>query len=120
MNILIAEDELQNQKLLQKIFTNMGFKSTIMESGEEILATSDKYDILILDLILTDMDGIDIAKAIRSGKSYQSVNLPIVLLSGKSKELMQSYCKDYAINDYIQKPFGLDEIKTKINSLLGL
>ena len=120
MNILIAEDELQNQKLLQKIFTMMGFKSTIMESGQEILATATPYDLLILDLSLTDMDGIEIAKAIRSGNSFQSITLPIILLSGKSIELMLSYCKDYAINDCIQKPFGLDEIKTKVNALLGL
>ena len=120
MNILIAEDELQNQKLLQRIFTMMDFKCTIMESGQEILATSAKYDILILDLSLADMDGIEIAKAIRSGNSSQNINLPILLLSGKSKELMLSYCKEYAINDCIQKPFSLDEIKTKVNTLFGL
>ena len=119
MKILIAEDELQNQKLLQRIFSSMGFKSTIMENGKEILETSEKYNILILDLTLTDIDGIEVAKAIRNGKSFQDVNMPILLLSGKPKELMESYCKEYAIDGFIEKPFGLDAIKTKVNGLLG-
>jgi len=120
MKILIAEDELQNQKLLQRIFSMMGYTSTIMESGHEILATSDKYDLLILDLTLSDMDGIEIAKKIRSGNSYQSIDLPILLVSGKSKDLMHSYCNDHAINDFIEKPFGLEDIKTKVKTLLNV
>lgn len=120
MHILIAEDELQNQKLLQRIVKMMGLDSSVTDSGKSVLESSEICNLLILDLSLTDMNGIDVVKAIRAGKTAHSSQLPIMFLSGKPKEIMQKYCDEFDVNGYIEKPFGLDEIKLKINSLLGL
>jgi len=120
MHILIAEDELQNQKLLQRIIKMMGLNSSVTDNGKSVLESKESYNLLILDLSLTDMDGLEVAKAIRAGKTAHSPELPIMFLSGKSKDVMQKYCDDYSVNGYIEKPFGLDEIKLKVSSLLGL
>jgi DNA-binding response OmpR family regulator len=120
MHILIAEDELQNQKLLQRIFSRMEIETTVVEKGNDVIISQSICDLLILDLSLPDMQGIEVAKQIRNGNTVFPLNLPILLLSGKSNELMQSYCNDYAINDFIQKPFGLDDIKEKVAFLLSL
>jgi len=120
MHILIAEDELQNQRLLQRIFSRMNIETTIVENGIDVINSTISYDLLILDLSLPDMDGLDVAIQIRKGMTILPINLPILLLSGKSKDLMQSYCNSYAINDFIQKPFGLDDIMNKAKRLLAL
>ena len=120
MHILIAEDELQNQKLLQRIFTRMEIESTVVDNGNAVIVSQSICDLLILDLSLPDMQGVEVAKEIRKGNTVFPMDLPILLLSGKSSDLMQSYCNDFAINDFIQKPFGLDDIQEKVAALLSL
>jgi len=120
MKILIAEDELQNQKLLQRVLSKMGFENDIVDNGRDVVESKEKYDLLILDLSLPEIDGLETAQTIRRGATIQSSDLPILLISGKSKQLMQSYCNDFAINDFIEKPFGLEEFKSKVNQLLEL
>ena len=120
MKILIAEDELQNQKLLQRIISKMGFESDVVEDGMAVVNTTKQYNLLILDLSLPQKDGLETAKAIRNGETGHPIDMPIILVSGKSAETMQQYCRDYYLNDYIEKPFGLDDLKTKIIENLAM
>ena len=120
MKVLIAEDELQNQKLLQRVLKMMNIDSVVCENGSDVIAQKECFDLLILDLTLPDMEGIDVAKYIRDGRTNQQPALPIILLSGKSASVMQSYCSEYKIDNYIEKPFGIDDLKQKVGDCLKL
>lgn len=113
--IIIVEDELAIRQFLRTALRLQGFTVYEADTGKRgiIEAGMRKPDLLILDLGLPDMDGIEVIEAIRKWST-----LPIIVLSARSQERQKVDALDQGADDYLTKPFGIDELNARIRVAL--
>lgn len=116
--ILIIEDEKNIAKLLEYNLQKEGYKTLHAADGEAglELALSKKTDLLILDLMLPKLDGIEICKIIRQNPKVST--LPIVMLTAKGEEMDKIMGLQLGADDYVTKPFSMNELSARIKALL--
>ena len=105
--ILIIEDEESIGELIEFNVEKSGYKCSRVDSAEKALARLEKgerFDLILLDLMLTGMDGLDFCKIYRAEKSYPQV--PIIMLTARSEEADIVSGLEFGANDYITKPFS--------------
>ncbi len=111
--ILIIEDEKNLAASLRIIFEAEGFEVKVCESGHEGLSSYQNYELLVLDLMLPDMDGMDVLLKIReSDQKY-----PIIIVSAKSEEEDLIRGLSSGADDYLTKPFIVRELVLKIKRI---
>src|SRR5438270_5394382 len=113
--ILVVDDEIEILRALQRSLTAYGFEVFTVGSGEEALEAISHYrpDLMVLDLGLPGMSGLEVCKRVRS----QS-NLPIIVLSVKDTERDKVLALDLGADDYVSKPFGINEVLARIRVAL--
>lgn len=113
VRILIVEDSLPNQELLKAYFESLECVCDYASNGKEAIAKlKDKsYDICFMDLQMPVMGGLEATKIIRQ---ELKMTLPIVALTAAEVQEDKEKCLNIGMNDYLSKPFGLNELKEKI------
>ena len=113
MNILIIEDEKTLADVIRVSLENNNYQVEIECNGEEgyYKALSDTYDLIILDVMLPDMDGFTILKKLREDK----INTKIIMLTAKSTLDDKLEGLENGANDYITKPFHIEELIARVN-----
>ena len=114
-NILIIDDENQIRKFLDIALRAQGYKTLLAENGQkglELLALQGA-DLVILDLGLPDLDGFEVLSELRVWS-----NVPVIVLSVRSDELEKVKLLDAGANDYVTKPFSIQELMARIRVLL--
>jgi len=113
--ILVIDDEPEIRRLLKVALTAHGYKVLEAETGQEGIsrAAIDHPDIIILDLGLPDMDGLEVVKAVREWSS-----VPIIILSVREQDDQKVTTLDSGANDYVTKPFSMNELTARIRSAL--
>lgn len=116
MKILIVEDDQRVAELIQRGLSEHGFLPTIAYDGlsGKKLAINNQYDLIITDIILPKLDGLDLCKEIRQIKP----DLPIIMLTalGSTDDKVEGF--DAGADDYLTKPFEMRELLVRIKSLL--
>lgn len=114
--ILIIEDEVVIADLEKDYLELSGYSVDIEYSGEKGLkrALSDKYDLLILDIMLPVLDGYEICKQVRLKK-----DIPILMVSAKQEEVNKIKGLGFGADDYIIKPFSPSELVARVNAHLA-
>lgn len=109
--ILIVEDDNHIKNLISTTLKVNKYNYLVATSGNEaiILAVSHKPDIILLDLGLPDMDGVEIIKNVR-----QWSNIPIIVISARSEDKDKIDALDFGADDYITKPFSVEELLARI------
>lgn len=115
LSVLVIEDEKSICDFIAKTLNASDYKAVTAGSGKEGLAilTSALPDLVLLDLGLPDMDGIDIIKQTRKWSS-----LPIIVISARVQEREKVAALDAGADDYITKPFGTDELLARIRTAI--
>jgi DNA-binding response OmpR family regulator len=116
MRILIVEDDPDIVAFLQKGLTESGYMVAVERNGEDgyLDGRYNPYDLIVLDLTLPDMDGIEIARRLRrEGKTT-----PILMLTARDMERDTVLGLDAGADDYLTKPFGFAELLARIRALL--
>jgi two-component system, OmpR family, KDP operon response regulator KdpE len=115
--ILIVDDEPRICRALRAGLTGRGYVVEIASTGSEALdmVASRAPDLIILDLMLPDMSGLDVCREIRSWGS-----VPIIVLSAKGAERDKVDALDLGANDYLTKPFGMEELLARVRVALRL
>lgn len=115
MNILVVEDDHSVRNLVSTTLQTHGYQFDAMIDGESALLamTSHHYDIILLDLGLPDQDGIDIIKTVRTFSV-----IPIIVLSARSSNEDKIAALDAGADDYLTKPFHIDELLARVRSTL--
>ena len=115
LSVLVIEDEKSICDFIGKTLTSHDYKVTTASTGKEGLAilTSSLPDVVLLDLGLPDMDGIDIIRQTREWSS-----LPIIVISARVQEREKVAALDAGADDYITKPFGTEELMARIRTAL--
>ena len=113
--ILVVDDEPPIRRFLRTSLAAQGYRVLEAASGKEALSRIriDRPDVLILDLGLPDVDGIDVIRIVR-----QTSKLPIIVLSSRDNERGKVEALDLGADDYVTKPFGMDELMARIRSAL--
>ncbi|REJ81310.1 MAG: PAS domain S-box protein [Bacteroidetes bacterium] len=113
--ILIAEDNLINQKLVQNIFEGLGYRPDIVSNGREALnkMRSNAYDVAFMDVQMPELDGLEATRMML--KSQEISPKPYVIaMTAFALEGDRQKCIDAGMNDYISKPFLIEEIVEKL------
>ena len=116
MRILLIEDEKRLSHFVKKGLTENGFAVDQAFDGEEglYLAQQETYDVIVLDVMLPKMSGVEVCKKLRLLKK----ETPILMLTAKSELEDKVEGLDSGADDYLTKPFEFAELKARINALL--
>ena len=113
--ILVVEDEKSIAHFISTVLNNNGYEAMRARTGQEALAMVSSHcpDLIILDLGLPDMDGMELLKNIRSWSG-----LPIVVVSARSHERDKVAALDAGADDYLTKPFGTAELLARVRTAI--
>ena len=113
--ILVVEDEKSIAHFISTVLTNNGYEALQAVSGTEALSMISSHcpDLIILDLGLPDMDGLEILRQLRNWSS-----LPVVVVSARSHEKDKVEALDLGADDYLTKPFGTDELLARVRTAI--
>ena len=113
--VLVVDDEKLIVKGIRFNLEQDGMEVDCAYDGEEAVekAKENKYDIILLDLMLPKMDGLEVCQQIR-----EFSNVPIVMLTAKGEDMDKILGLDYGADDYITKPFNILEVKARIKAIM--
>ena len=114
--ILVAEDQTDIRELIALNLRNAGYEVTTVNDGTAALASQNEQasDLLILDLMMPGLDGLEVCKALRA----RGRNNPILMLTAKSTELDRVLGLELGADDYLTNPFSLAELLARVKALL--
>jgi len=115
LKVLVVDDEPPIRRLLRAGLGTQGYQTLDAPNAKAALdLMSDKPDLVILDLGLPDMQGLDLLRQIRA----QREDVPIVVLSSRGDETAKVEALDLGADDYVTKPFGMEELLARIRAAL--
>ncbi|MDD1416685.1 MASE1 domain-containing protein [Dolichospermum sp. ST_con] len=115
LKIMIAEDNLVNQKIASKLFQKLGYQVTIVNHGIEALNSlkQEMYDVIFMDIQMPELDGIETTKAIY--QEWGEINRPyIIALTANAMPTDRDKCFSVGMDDYISKPVKIEKIVESI------
>jgi two-component system KDP operon response regulator KdpE len=113
--ILVVDDEPQIRKALSVNLTARGYDVDVAATGEEALqqAATHRPDLVLLDIGLPGIDGIEVVRGLRGWST-----VPIIMLSVREDEADKVQALDAGADDYVTKPFGMDEVMARLRAAL--
>lgn len=113
--ILVVDDELQILRVMRASLPARGYEVRTAPGGEEALdeIRKEEPDLIILDLVMPQMSGLEVCRRIR-----EFSNVPIIVLSAKEAEADKVAALELGADDYVTKPFGLDELLARMHAIL--
>jgi two-component system KDP operon response regulator KdpE len=115
LRVLIVDDEPGTRRFLRAALTSEGYTTLELDTGGGVLpAVSERLaDIILLDMGLPDMDGMQILRRVRAGGS----TIPVIIVSSRMDEATKVQALDLGADDYVGKPFGTHELLARIRSV---
>lgn len=116
--IYVIEDDENIRQLVATALQAFGYQVNAFETAGEGIAALEKEtpDLMLFDIMLPDIDGVEAVRQIRKNPAYES--LPIMMLTAKNSELDKVAGLDAGADDYLTKPFGILELKARVQALL--
>ncbi len=114
LHALVVEDHYINQELMREMLLRLNCSVDTVENGIEALAAleSNVYDVIFMDLQMPEMDGFDATREIRRRERERKT--PIIALTANAMHGERGRCLDAGMNDYLSKPFELQDIEALI------
>ena len=116
MRILVVEDDKGTARFIKKGLSEEGFMADAISGGEEglFMATTEIYDLIILDVMLPEINGFEVLRAIRQ----KGVSTPVLFLTAKDEKEDIIHGLDLGADDYLVKPFAFAELLARIRAVL--
>jgi DNA-binding response OmpR family regulator len=116
MRILVVEDDPRMASLLSRALRETGYAVDVVADGNDAVeqASLGNYDLMILDILLPGLDGFSVCSAVRSDKPVT----PILMLSARSEIVDRVRGLDAGADDYLPKPFAVEELRARVAALL--
>ena len=113
--ILIIEDEISFSEALSFLLEKEGYETRVAETGKQGVAAfnEEQFDLVLLDLMIPEMSGIDVCRTIRT-----SSNIPIIMLTAKDSEVDKVVGLELGADDYVTKPYSARELVARIKAVL--
>jgi signal transduction histidine kinase len=118
--ILLADDDLVNQKVGERILKKLGYNPVIVGSGKEVLSELEKssYSLILMDCRMPELDGYETTSVIRANSSLTVRNIPIIALTANAIVGDSERCLAAGMNDYLSKPISISKLYSKIQKWL--
>jgi two-component system KDP operon response regulator KdpE len=115
LRVLVVDDEIAIQRFLRVALNGQGFVVSEAATGQDALQalTLERPDLVILDLGLPDMDGVEVTRRLREWSQ-----VPVIILSVREQEVDKIAALDAGADDYLTKPFGMGELLARIRTVL--
>src|SRR3981081_2814988 len=113
--VMVVDDEPKIVQLARDYLEHAGFAVVVAHDGKAALASARAHrpDLVVLDLGLPELDGLDVARTLR-----QEANVPIVMLTGRSEEADKLVGLEIGADDYVTKPFSPKELVARVRAVL--
>ena len=110
--VLIAEDSSVIQNLTKKILSIQNYQISSVKNGQQVLDAleTEPFDIILMDINMPIMDGIECTEKIRSLEDPEKSNIPIIAITGNARNLSLEEYREIGINEFLQKPLNFDEL----------
>jgi signal transduction histidine kinase/DNA-binding response OmpR family regulator len=120
IHILLAEDNIVNQKVALHMLGKLGYKAQAVGDGKEVLECLDlrSYDLILMDIQMPEMDGFETTRAIRDSQAAYS-QIPIIALTANAMKGDDEKCYNAGMDDYLAKPIDATILKEKIKHWIG-
>lgn len=118
--VLIAEDHEVNAKLIQRMLGKLGHASLVAGSGREVLDLLGRrpFRAVLMDLRMPDMDGLEAARAIRSGAAGESNRgIPIIAVTANAFPADREACREAGMDGFVEKPVALEKLKSALDAV---
>lgn len=117
--VLIAEDSSVIQNLTKRILQVQNYEIFSAKNGLKVLEMLEKddFDIILMDINMPQMDGMECAQKIRALEDTKKAQIPIVAITGNAKNYSMEDFNDVGINDYLQKPLNFDHLVEMVKKL---
>jgi CheY-like chemotaxis protein len=115
--VLLAEDNLFNQKVAVAMLKKLGFTADIANNGQEVLdkISQDQYALILMDCEMPRMDGYEATAKIRTQEQSLGQRIPIIAMTAHSSPEDRDNCLTAGMDDYMTKPFKIDDLKTMLS-----
>ena len=119
-HILVAEDNITNQELIALQLEVLGFTSDVVTNGAEAIKNlqTHNYDLVLTDIHMPEMDGYQLAQAIRASTNNRIRRIHIVAITANASADEATRCIESGMNDCLSKPVNIDELKAKLDQWL--
>ncbi len=110
--VLIAEDSSVIQNLTKRILSIQNFSISTVKNGKKVLELLDNenFDVILMDINMPEMDGIECTKKIRNHNDPEKSQVPIIAITGNAQNLSAEQYKEIGINEMMQKPLNFDAL----------
>ena len=117
IKILVAEDNKINQVVIEKVLKRLGFESELAENGLEVLDKLNEatFDIILMDLQMPEMDGLEATHQIRKILKEQPV---IIAMTANAMQSDREICLAAGMDDYLSKPVRVEKLMEKLSQLV--
>lgn len=112
--VLLAEDDSAISEPLARVLRRQGYEVHVAETGSEALSAARRSDVLVLDLGLPEIDGLEVCRTLRAEGS----TVPVLVLTARGSEIDAVVGLDAGADDYVSKPFRTAELMARIRALL--
>ncbi len=119
LNVLLAEDNVVNQKLMQRFLERWGVDMKIVENGKEAVEAvrTGNFDVILMDLQMPGMDGYEATESIRSLEDSRKRNIPIIALTAAALNEVREKVYASGMSDFVTKPFNPAELVQKLRHI---
>lgn len=117
LRILIAEDNLVNQKLMSRLIERLGHSTVVVDTGKAAVTAlaRESFDLVLMDCQMPEMDGFEATRAIRTSDLMDNSDVPIVAITGHTDEENREACLAAGMNDHLPKPVGKEALAAILN-----
>lgn len=119
LNILLAEDNVVNQRITIRILEKQGWQVDTVENGQEVIEknNSKEYDVILMDAQMPILDGIETTKIIRKNEEKTGRHVPIIALTARAMQEDRKRCIDSGMDGYVAKPIDRKKLFEEITSI---
>lgn len=116
MKILVVDDEQSIRELLEFNLKKNGYETLTAADGREALQKAEGTDLILLDLMLPEIDGIEVCRRLKT--AAKTADIPIIMLTAKAEEVDRIIGLEMGADDYVAKPFSMRELMARIKAVL--
>ena len=121
LNVLVAEDNEFNAQLLDQLVVRRGHRVKVASDGREALALAESgtFDLLLLDIQMPELDGLQVVQAIRASERISGKHLPVIALTASSRKEERERCLAAGMDDFLSKPIRSGDLWAAIDHVVG-
>jgi CheY-like chemotaxis protein len=119
LKVLVAEDNIINQRLVVAMLSSLGHTGVVVGDGEKALKCLSKlkFDMVLMDVMMPNMDGIEALQAIRAQEQETGGHLPIIMATAHTEPGDAARFKRAGADGYLSKPIDVDQLKAELERL---